>query len=226
MDHAQTYTASLKGEANGLAGVDLILAAQDRLLAGDICIALYDGDVCVARASKPAVLLSDIAACRFLFPVLPDSKDSKYRLQVTYEAPTEKHGPALWCTSQGETCVRALYRRYEWPGPPQLMPAPRLLSRRQQPPAAAWTYGFATRRNDLAACREIAGAFVTLGEAAAGIRCGRAGRDWTYNKRVCPMATSAQLEVLAAVARVEAQSVRAWPKHAQGSAPPLQSRRV
>jgi 2-polyprenyl-3-methyl-5-hydroxy-6-metoxy-1,4-benzoquinol methylase len=128
MDHAQTYTASMLGEANGLTGIDLILTTHNRLLGGDICIALYDGDVCVAQASKPAILLSDIAACRFIFPVLPDSKDGKYRLQVTYESAIERNGPAIWCTSQGEPCVRTLYRRYEWPGPPYLMPAPRLLS--------------------------------------------------------------------------------------------------
>lgn len=128
MDHAQIYTANLTGEAHGLAGIDLMLATHERLLGGEICIALYADDACIARASKPAILVSDTTASRFLFPVLPDSKDSKYRLQVTYEAPTAKHGPDIWCTSQGETCVRPLYRRYEWPGPPHLMPAPRLLA--------------------------------------------------------------------------------------------------
>lgn len=128
LDQTQIHTANLTGEANGLVGIDLMLATDDRQFGGELCISLYKDDVCVAKASKPAILLSDIAACRILFPVMPDSKGSKYRLQVTYESPKEAHGPTIWCTLQGEPCVRTLYRRYEWPGPPYLMPAPRLLA--------------------------------------------------------------------------------------------------
>jgi 2-polyprenyl-3-methyl-5-hydroxy-6-metoxy-1,4-benzoquinol methylase len=125
---AQTYTANLTGEESGLVGFDLMLAMPDQLHGGDICLALYDGDTCVAQASKPAVLLSNNIPSRFLFPVLPESKGGRYRLQIMHASPASTHKLKIWCTAQGEPCFRALYRRYEWPGPPRLMPAPRLLA--------------------------------------------------------------------------------------------------
>lgn len=123
----QNDTAHFTADEDGLAGLDLLLAANQPL-AGDVHIALYAHGVCVAQAHKPALLISSTAPSRFLFPSLPASKGVAYRLHVSYQTPASTRKLKIWCNAQGEPLVRTLYRRFEWPGQPHLIPLSKLLA--------------------------------------------------------------------------------------------------